>query len=153
MKYKSILNLGSLFLFTQCATLVEYVPERTDYYVTDFDKHNQDGFFITTEPPKGAYQPVGLVQVEISPKAALTRTGRGFDEDGFRLYNEFWLIDTYGTQIALDSLVEMSKILGADALTNYESSVKVTHPVRNQFNNPAIPVVSVSGFAIKRDTL
>jgi len=153
MKNKILFSFGVLFLFTQCALQVEYIPERVDYYLTDFDKHNKEGFFITTEPPKGNYQPVGLVQLEISPKAALSRTRNGTDEDGFPVFNEVWLIDTYGTQIALDSLVIMSQILGADALTNYQSSVRITYPLPNQINSPAIPVISVSGFAIKRDTL
>ena len=153
MKNKIFFSFGVLFLFAQCALQVEYIPERVDYYVTDFDKHNEEDFFITTEPPKGDYQPVGIVQVEISAKAALIKMKNGIDGNGLAVFNEVWLVDTYGTtQTALDSLVDLSRTLGADALTNYESSVRVTYPLPNQINSPAIPVISVSGFAVKRGT-
>ena len=147
MKKLFFAAFGAILFLTQCSPTIKYVPEQVNYYLADFREHSKNGFFITPEPPEGKYEPVGLLQIELSPKAVFKKEQVGTNREGTPVYYETWLVDNVNSQLALDSLVKVAQSLGANALTNYKSSVIMTRPI-NEGNSPYIPVVSISGFAV-----
>jgi uncharacterized protein YbjQ (UPF0145 family) len=139
-----------IFNLFACSNKITKFPSRTEYYMLDFSKHENDGFFITTEPPIEKYTSVGLILVEMDQGAERSEEVKKY-RSGVVVREINWLKDSINGQMALDSLVVLAKSYGADAIVNFKSNITHSYKAASVSETVGLISISASGFAIKRD--
>lgn len=151
MSLRSVIITATLIL-SSCTvpeTISEY-QSNSDYFLIDFSKYSNDGFFITPEAPYGSYQPIGLVSVTVNQGAKYVEKYLEKDEFDYPIYEEYWVKDSLNLQMAIDSLVQYSKSLGANSLASFKYDAQFTHNTASMYKRVALLSITVSGFAIKQ---
>lgn len=162
MKNLIILSLSS-FLCFGCSTKLIPTERKVYTYVFDFRDYNKEGFFISTTPYIGLYDPLGEINIHVYPAKEVVEKGGVFTEieigvlfgkpqkqDVYEPKTEKLITEIISTDELLRIIVDEAKKLGADGLVN--ASIKdesysyfVDGNIRTEFL-----YYKLSGLAIKR---
>lgn len=151
MQSRLILLLLTITLGGCAAKKINYIPSSAEYYGINFIRYSNEGFFITPEKPSGNYIPVGLIAVTLNQGGRAFEQDLGVNEAGASIVNRYWEKDTINIQMAIDSLVSISKGLNANSITNFNYSLESKTVITDVDERIQLSSISVSGFAIIRE--
>ncbi len=116
-------------------------------YGYNFSDYTKQGFLFTPEQYLGEYESIGILEVEIYPE--INPQGKRVNQYGAENYGEIpkWVYYPVQTKEVLDSLFNIGRRMGADAVVRLE--ITDVAQERTRFLYP-IPGKRASGFAIKR---
>ena len=143
--------VSSLFISCVSAPSIKHVPQKILVEFFDLTMYAELGFLIT--PAKlygGNYKSIGEFSVDVTSEANWVKVGSKKDGTWHK-----WVIeelDEKALRSAIDDLYHSAKEKGADAVVDFniegiEHQVYVGPQVRDVIT---VPVIRVSGFAIKR---
>lgn len=148
-------------LLVSCTQLEEltFVPRKQSLLVIDFSKYTEKGFFITPEKFLEEYESIGLITYEYLPEGEYKQSGSkpnpyyrpGENKVTSTVPVMMWVFKPVRIEQVMDSVYNICKKMGADALVNFKIEPKVEAYSSLVYKNP--PIVggySISGFAIKR---
>ena len=117
----------------------------------DFTKYAENGFLFTPNGYIGDYESIGIIQAVFMPSATLKALKKKTSE-GMVTVKHYWKKEKIETSEVLDTIYDMAKNMGANAIINFK-----IEKISEAYNlNTYYPVViygfAVEGFAIKRMT-
>ena len=134
-----------LFILFSCSAEKD-LAKKVYVYGYNFSDYTAKGFLFTPEQYLGEYESIGILQIEIYPEIAKSKEKS--NQYGTSSYNEpEWTYTPVQTKEVLDSLYNIGKRMGADAVVRLE--INDVAKERSGFMTP-IPGKRASGFAIKR---
>lgn len=137
-----LIVLALSIYFISCSAEKD-LEKKVYVYGYNFSEYTKQGFLFTPEQYIGEYESIGILEVEIYPEI---KEGK---EKGSNQYGGTtkWLYNYIQTKEVLDSLFNIGRRMGADAVVRLEISDVAQD--RSGFIN-LIPGKRASGFAIKR---
>ena len=142
-KYFTLLIL--LIFFEGCGAIKE-MERMVLNYSFDFTKYTTEGFLFTPLEYNGEYESVGVLQTIIYPAVTKKSTlAQKNSSDGRTIVIENYFIENISPQDAIDELYKKAKIMGANAIINFDLSE--TFYMNGTMR---VPGIMVKGFAIKR---
>ena len=134
-------------LSTSCSVQKD-LDKKVYYYGYIFTEYSDKGFLFTPAHYSGEYRSIGILVVEIYPPIRnenySSNNQYGVESHD---YSPSWVYSSVQPKEVLDSLYNVSKMYGADAVIDLE--ITSVSAYRTGFINP-IPGIKASGFAIKR---
>lgn len=161
---KIVLLISIVLMLSSCAHLLLRIPETTNHYGVVLTKYSDSNFFITTDKEyKGKYTPVGILHTTISPELTpkFQLVGSTFNWDGSyyvdyipdSIKQNYTVCGSYfykniNLKNCVEKFYEYSINIGADAIVNFSYNIEYK---LNPEKDGLYPVITVSGFAIKRE--
>jgi hypothetical protein len=116
----------------------------------DFRECTKNNFFITTEPPTGIYDPIGVFSFTIRPSVMKNNQQK---PDKFYWISVFddktgmsqWCFEYISPDTIINIIYKEISSKGANAFTKFSAEMKV-----EKNGDITVPYWEVSGFAIKR---
>jgi uncharacterized protein YbjQ (UPF0145 family) len=143
MKKIIVFILVSIFVFG-CAPKPTKRVVKT--YVFDFREYSNSGFFISSTPYIGMFDPIGEIVIHVYPAKDVTT----INPERFEGDNTVVVEETISPNELLDILVKEAKVLGADGIVNMSISDETHNYVHNGNVKTIFWRYRLSGFAIKR---
>lgn len=144
MKRNNLLLILILFSLISCATKLKNISRYENLSVVDFTKYTSEGFLITTEPYKGKYKAIGILDYVVRPKA---KKQKDIYSSGYTEHH--WKIEEIKIQALLDTLYSRAEMMGGDAIMNFD--IKPNSKRYSDGSNVIeIPGIEFYGFVIKR---
>lgn len=153
MKFLLIIFTLLLFSCTPKMIAIDHFSERQTSVIIDFSDFSKKGFLFTPHGyTPGQYASIGIVSFNIRAQAEFIKY-----DPGHPFYNSLWpnrgrwQFSKLSTEKILSLAYEEATLMGADAIIDFKISIdeeEVSYSSMGQTVN--IPVLNVSGFAIKR---
>jgi len=146
---KTLLISVVVLFFVGCTPGITFVPRTLSFGAFDFRPYTEKGFLMTPKSYSGEYMSVGIVSLALSPEAKLMKVK--IQKKDTVLYRSEWKCEELKAKEVLDSLYFYCKLMGADALVDFQ--ISESEEIYNIGTNK--PVVTIrglraSGFAIRR---
>jgi len=143
LKMRNILIFLVIAVLSGCAP--KLIPTDRKIYTSTFDfrKYTKDGFFISSTPYIGNFDPIGELQIHVNPAKKVesvkgtTTTVKAYVEENINL------------EELLDFVVAEAKQMGADGLVNL-SVERITEKLGTASQSYTETTHILKGFAIKR---
>ena len=146
MKKLVFILLISIFL-PSCAKKLYPVERKAVTAVIDFRKYNAEGFFISSTPYVGLYDPLGKINIAVFPAKKVKPASV------LSMYTDVYEKEVISYNELLEILVNEAKKLGADGLVNMsidEENYKYISDTKNGTIKTEFLYYSLNGLAIKR---
>lgn len=134
-------------LFSSCASRPP-VYRHVEIYGVDYSRYANEGFYFSPYAYTKEYVPVGQYYLALVPGAKYLDECPSGKSECMAWETVGWVVDYAHVQHAVDSMYNLARAAGADALVDVKlSKVTVMPPDRPGL---ILPIFEVSGFAIKR---
>lgn len=155
MKHISFFSL-IIILISSCTPTQKFSEKQEIFYIVDFTKYSSEGFYISPEKPLGEYTPIGIIDYRFLPEARKVMVPTqvatlNLDGSTTIQKKEIWIRDRWEFENCMDTLVNICREMGADALYNFEISPN-EKTVPDGVNTYTIEGVRITGFALNRAT-
>lgn len=136
---KIIVMFVAIMALVGCAApqVIQQNEERVVVYFWDFEKYEQEGFFISTTPYMMEYRNIGELTVVITPQSGSYKVPSELNPNWYTIETKQ---ETINYEEMLDIAVKEAKAKGADALVNLR--VEHTYSDRERYK--------ITGLCIKR---
>ena len=110
---RKLLPLLALLLFLSSCAVVTF-PMTTTISLMDFRPYTEQGFFISSEPYYGKYDPIGVVNISITPE---------MDVEEGNFTDQVLRMEKVNLETILDTCVKEAKALGADGISSFKLNI------------------------------
>ena len=133
--------------FPSCAPKILPTDRKVITRVLDFRKFNEEGFFISTTPYIGLYDPTGEIRLTIYPA---TSVEKGFASELASYTTIFLKNEDITTYDLLKIIVDEAKKLGADGIVNTRIDEEMRDIMKGKVKIGELAYFRLTALAIKR---